>query len=59
MRRVVQRTVENMVARQMLAGGVAPGSVIRINLEDVRQILGGEGRISSPAQADTNFEKFQ
>lgn len=59
MRRVVQRTVENMVARQMLAGSVAPGSVIRINLEDVRQIMGGEGRISSPAQADTNFEKFQ
>jgi ATP-dependent Clp protease ATP-binding subunit ClpC len=59
MRRVVQRTVENMVARQMLAGSVAPGSVIRINLEDVRQILGGEGRIRSPAQADTNFEKFQ
>lgn len=42
MRRVVQRTVENMVARQMLSGQVAPGSVINISLADVEQILGSE-----------------
>jgi len=39
MRRVVQRAVENTVAKQMLSGNVAPGSVIEISLEQVRQIL--------------------
>ena len=46
MRRVVQRAVENLVAKQMLTGAVEPGSVIQINLADVQQILG-----SSPSQA--------
>lgn len=40
MRRVVQRAVENTVAKQMLSGSVAPGSVIEITLEQVQQILG-------------------
>lgn len=40
MRRVVQRAVENTVAKQMLTGSVAPGSVIEISLEQVQQILG-------------------
>lgn len=39
MRRVVQRAVENTVAKQMLNGSVMPGSVIKISLEQVRQIL--------------------
>ena len=39
MRRIVQRAVENTVAKQMLSGVVAPGSVIQINLEQVKQIL--------------------
>lgn len=39
MRRVVQRAVENTVARQMLGGSVAPGSVIQIDLGQVKQIL--------------------
>ncbi|MEO7904336.1 MAG: hypothetical protein ABIR91_00930, partial [Candidatus Saccharimonadales bacterium] len=39
MRRVVQRAVENTVAKQMLAGSVAPGSVIDISLEQVQSIL--------------------
>lgn len=39
MRRVVQRAVENTVAKQMLAGSVAPGSIIEISLEQVQQIL--------------------
>jgi len=42
MRRVVQRAVENTVAKQMLSGTVAPGSVIQITLEQVEQILGSE-----------------
>jgi ATP-dependent Clp protease ATP-binding subunit ClpC len=42
MRRVVQRAVENTVARQMLSGSVAPGSTIEISLAQVQQILGGE-----------------
>jgi ATP-dependent Clp protease ATP-binding subunit ClpC len=40
MRRVVQRAVENLVAKQMLAGSVAPGSVIQITLAQVQEILG-------------------
>lgn len=40
MRRVVQRAVENTVAKQMLSGTVAPGSVIEISREQVEQILG-------------------
>lgn len=39
MRRVVQRAVENTVAKQMLSGSVAPGSVIDIDLEQVQSIL--------------------
>ncbi len=42
MRRVVQRAVENLVAKQMLSGAVAPGSVIEITLDAVQQILGSE-----------------
>jgi ATP-dependent Clp protease ATP-binding subunit ClpC len=42
MRRVVQRAVENTVAKQMLSGTVAPGSVIEITLEQVQSILGSE-----------------
>lgn len=40
MRRIVQRAVENTVARQMLSGSVKPGSTIEITLEQVQQILG-------------------
>lgn len=42
MRRVVQRAVENTVAKQMLAGSVAPGSTVEITLAQVEQILGSE-----------------
>ncbi len=42
MRRVVQRAVENLVAKQMLAGSVAPGTVIQVTLDQVQQTLGGE-----------------
>lgn len=40
MRRVVQRAVENLVAKQMLSGSVPPGTVITVTKEQVQQILG-------------------
>ena len=40
MRRVVQRAVENLVAKQMLSGSVAPGSVIEITRDQVVSMLG-------------------
>lgn len=42
MRRVVQRAVENIVAKQMLAGSAGAGSNIEITLDQVQQILGTE-----------------
>jgi ATP-dependent Clp protease ATP-binding subunit ClpC len=42
MRRVVQRAVENTVAKQMLSGVVTPGSTVEISLEQVQGILGSE-----------------
>jgi len=39
MRRVVQRAVENTVAKQMLSGSVEPGSVIEITLEQVQSMI--------------------
>jgi ATP-dependent Clp protease ATP-binding subunit ClpC len=44
MRRVVQRAVENTVAKQMLSGSVSPGSTIEISLAQVEQILGSARR---------------
>ncbi len=40
MRRVVQRAVENLVAKQMLSGTVVPGTVIKVTRDQVEQILG-------------------
>lgn len=39
LRRVVQRTVENIVAKEVLAGHVSPGQTIPINLAAVDQAL--------------------
>lgn len=39
MRRVVQRAVENTVAKQMLSGSVKPGSVIKITLDQVKSMI--------------------
>lgn len=39
MRRVVQRAVENTVAKQMLSGSVTPGDTITITYEQVAQIF--------------------
>jgi hypothetical protein len=48
MRRVVQRAVENTVAKQMLAGTVAPGSTTIITADQIRQILGSQSAQMSP-----------
>ena len=42
MRRVVQRAVENTVAKEMLGGNVAAGSTISITRAQVEQALGAE-----------------
>jgi ATP-dependent Clp protease ATP-binding subunit ClpA len=42
MRRIVQRAVENLVAKQMLSGMVPPGTVIEVTREQVQQVLGDE-----------------
>ncbi|NTW61409.1 ATP-dependent Clp protease ATP-binding subunit [Candidatus Saccharibacteria bacterium] len=39
MRRVVQRAVENNIAKKMLSGNVEPGSVIELSINDVKQTL--------------------
>jgi len=51
MRRVVQRAVENTVAKQMLSGAVAPGSVVEITLEQVQQILGTQEQANQIASS--------
>jgi ATP-dependent Clp protease ATP-binding subunit ClpC len=42
MRRIVQRAVENTVAKQMLEGTTGPGSTITITLDQVQTILGSQ-----------------
>lgn len=42
LRRVVQRAVENLVAKQMLSGAVLPGSTIEVTLDQVKAVLGDE-----------------
>lgn len=53
MRRVVQRTVENTVAKQMLSGTVVPGSTIEITLDQVQQILGSEQQAAQIIDGNT------
>ncbi len=55
MRRVVQRAVENTVAKQMLSGAVEPGSVLEISLEQVKKIIDSKtnaNRIAEEGNAD-------
>lgn len=40
MRRVVQKAVENTVAKLLLSGSITPGSTVEITLEQVESILG-------------------
>ena len=51
MRRVVQRAVENTVAKAMLSGTVTPGSVIEITREQVEQTLGVVGQNNGTMEA--------
>jgi ATP-dependent Clp protease ATP-binding subunit ClpC len=39
MQRIIQRAVENIVANQMLAGEVESGSVVNINLEQIKKMI--------------------
>ena len=59
MRRIVQRAVENTVAKQMLSGTVAPGSTIQITLEQVQQILGTEQQANAIASGHDIQPKIQ
>ena len=54
MRRIVQRAVENTVARQMLSGSVLPGSTIEITLSQVEQILSTESQANRIAETSQN-----
>lgn len=54
MRRIVQRAVENTVAKQMLSGSVAPGSTIEITLAQVQQILGVEQQANQIASNENS-----
>jgi ATP-dependent Clp protease ATP-binding subunit ClpC len=47
MRRIVQRAVENLVAKQMLSGSVVPGSTIEITLDQVQAILETDAPVSA------------
>jgi ATP-dependent Clp protease ATP-binding subunit ClpC len=58
MRRIVQRAVENTVAKQMLSGTVAPGSTIQINLDQVQQILGVEQQANAIASGQGDQPKL-
>lgn len=46
MRRIVQRAVENIVAKRMLGGEVLPGTQMEITIQDVQAVLGQEQRSS-------------
>ncbi len=58
MRRIVQRAVENTVAKQMLSGTVAPGSTINITLEQVEQILGSQEQAQAIVDAGSEQNKL-
>lgn len=51
MRRVVQRAVENTVAKQMLSGQVMPGSTVTITKAQVEEILGSQQQAEQIAAA--------
>lgn len=40
MRRVVQRSVENLVAKQLLSSGGMPGATIELTKEQLESVLG-------------------
>jgi ATP-dependent Clp protease ATP-binding subunit ClpC len=52
MRRIVQRTVENTIAKQMLSGAVTPGSAVYITLEQVKRVLDTAEQANQIASGD-------
>jgi ATP-dependent Clp protease ATP-binding subunit ClpC len=53
MRRVVQRAVENTVAKQVLSGSALPGATITITLDQVKQILDTQQQADGIAMPET------
>jgi len=51
MRRVVQKAVENTIAKQMLSGAVEAGGVVEITLEQVQAILGNKIKADKIAES--------
>jgi ATP-dependent Clp protease ATP-binding subunit ClpA len=47
MRRVIQKAVENTVAKKMLSGSVNPGDTITISKDEVEAILGVEAKANA------------
>lgn len=43
MRRIIQKTVENTVAKEMLSGLVSPGGIIEIHKHQIEEALGING----------------
>lgn len=58
MRRVVQRAVENTVAKQMLSGTVGAGSKILITHQQVEEVLGKAEQVRS-IEADAKAQKVE
>ena len=56
MRRVVQRAVENTVAKQMLSGVVEAGGKIEISLEQVQKILGSKQKADEIIDSSARVE---
>lgn len=57
MRRVVQKAVENTVAKRMLSGEVGPGSVITLDLSEVQAVFAGEDaarQLSAPVSTPSS-----
>jgi hypothetical protein len=48
MRRIVQRSIEDIVAKRMLSGTVAPGTAMDITLADVQAALNQNGEPAVP-----------
>ncbi len=53
MRRVIQRVVENSVAKQLLSGGTTPGTVINITSDIVKQSIDAKSQADTIAKSNT------
>ena len=59
MRRVVQKAVENTIAKLMLSGAVNPGDSVNIDAEQVRRIFEESELQVSPLQGDVPNQQNQ